>query len=124
MFKRHRQVKQWMLSLLFVLSLLIGLGVGQLRPGFGAIANAQATNAERLMQQGVESYHSNDFSAAIKAWQAALALYQADRNLQQVAMALENLARAYQALDQTSAELQSWQQAESAYRQAGNMLHA
>jgi tetratricopeptide (TPR) repeat protein len=126
---QHQFAKQSLLSLLFIISLLVGLGFEPVTPiaRFGSVVMAQtavpqAGNANQLMQQGVESYRSRDFSAAITAWQSALSVYQADRNFQQAAVALENLARAHQALDQTSAELQLWQQAESAYRELGNNL--
>ena len=130
MFKHQRRfAKQSLLGLLFIISLLVGLGFGPIMPiaKFGSVVMAQtgthqASNANQLMQQGVEYYQRRDFSAAITAWEAALAVYQTESNLQQSATVLENLARAHQALNQTSVELQFWQQAESEYRKLGNNL--
>jgi CHAT domain-containing protein len=111
------------LSLLFILSLLLGLSLGQVSATARFGSAAQRGNAVQLMQQGVEAYQRGDLAAAITAWQTALTHYQAEGNLQQTATALENLARAQQAMGQTAAELQLWQQAESAYRIAADDLH-
>lgn len=121
----YKRIKQILLSVLFVLGLLLGVGFGQVTSlAHRSHAMAQAVNAEQLTQRGVEHYQTRDFTTAIQDWETALSLYQNDGNLRQVALVLENLARAHQALRQTDEELQRWQQAESVYRQVSNFRQA
>ncbi len=125
MFSRCQKLTaKYCLILLFVLGLLLGLasGIGVPLPQTRfQTAMAQVANADQQMQQGANSYQVGDFQAAVDAWQSALVLYEAENNPEKTALTLENLARAYQALGQTSEELQAWQQAESTYRQTGNL---
>lgn len=105
-------------GLLFALALEIGMPLPH-RPFQTAVA--QVANADQQLEQGVNFYQVGDFQAAVEAWQTALTLYQAEDRVEQTALTLENLARAYQALGQTSQELQAWQQAATAYQQTGNL---
>ncbi|NJL41356.1 MAG: CHAT domain-containing protein [Leptolyngbyaceae cyanobacterium SM1_4_3] len=115
--------KRYFLSLLFAIGLVVSLTLEYSNiPLFNSAAIAQTQSAEQQMQQGVDRYSAGDFEAAITSWQSALAAYQTSSNVGRVAIASENLARAYQALGQTSEELQYWQRAGSAYQQLGDRL--
>jgi tetratricopeptide (TPR) repeat protein len=119
----HNFRKRHFLSLLFVIGLVISLAFGQISsPLLQSAAIAQVQSADQWMQQGADRYQVGNFSAAIDDWETALELYQIDNDLEKVAIALENMARAHQALGQTSEELQHWEQARFAYQQAGNRL--
>lgn len=119
-------------GILFLISLLICLGLGQLSwngvsPQVGGSVAAQMvdsdrTTANRQVQQGVERYPAGDYPAAIEHWQAALATYQAADEQENTAIVLENLARAYQALGQTDAEIRYWEQASRVYQQLNDRL--
>ena len=64
--------------------------------------NAQTTNTQLLLQQGIELYESQNFSQAVAVWQrAATAFAQEGDNLRR-ALVLSNLASAYQELGQWS----------------------
>jgi CHAT domain-containing protein len=89
---------------------------------FSSIASAQSPSAGQLLQQGVNHYQVGNFAAAIADWEASLTLYQREHEVENVALVLENLARAYQASGKTEQELQFWEQAASVYRQAGNPM--
>ncbi|HEY9697844.1 MAG TPA: CHAT domain-containing protein [Trichocoleus sp.] len=105
------------------MSLLFALGWTQISDRlFDSAAIAQAPHAEQWMQQGVDRYEAGLLTEAINNWQQALTLYRSAHNLEQTAVALENLARAYQALGQSSEELQFWEQASSVYQQLGERL--
>lgn len=115
---------------LFCLSLLLCLALGQIswRSSFqvGKAASAQTdiaqnsigdATANQQVEQGVTQYQAGEYQAAIANWETALASYQAQNNLANVAIVLENLARGYQALGQTESELRYWQQASTTYGQ-------
>jgi CHAT domain-containing protein/tetratricopeptide (TPR) repeat protein len=117
-------------GLLFVLSLLGCLYLGQWswngHRATGLSVQAQAvqpaqTTTNQQVQQGVERYQAGDYAAAIELWQAALVTYQSAGDLKSTAIVLENLARAYQALGQTDAELRTWQQANQVYQQLNDL---
>ncbi len=121
--QKHRLGRHFLLSLLFAASLLISLAFEPLiirPPNFAVVAHTRS--AEEWMQQGYDRYQAGSVVEAIADWQKALSQYQVDRNLEQAATALENLARAHQVLGQTREELQSWEQASLLYRQVSNGL--
>src|SRR4028118_1460894 len=41
--------------------------------------DARKTEADRLMQQGLQQYKTDQFPAALNSWQQALQIYRADR---------------------------------------------
>ena len=119
-----RQIyRRHLLGLLFLTSLILNLGLGHFAfppQGNGQIATAQPTNANQLVQQGVDRYQAGDFKSAIESWQIALTTYQTNNDRPNTAIILENLARAYQQLGQLDQALDAWQQVASLYRQLGD----
>jgi CHAT domain-containing protein len=80
---------------------------------------AQASDPAQQVQQGVTAYNSHQYSEAIHHWQAALAQYPSDEASLERAIILENLARAYQQLDQPSQALGHWQTTTAIYTALG-----
>lgn len=119
---------------LLCLSLLICLWFGQrsviatlpnsyqANASAGLQSNVEGLNAAQLVQRGVEHYQQGTFSEAIEVWMQALERYQAEGDLGNAAIVLENLARAYQALGQTESEIYYWEQTIQLYRQMNNPL--
>lgn len=103
-----------MLAGLFCLSLGLGLLVNH-HPARST--EPAVSGVEQQVQQGVERYQQGDFQGAIAPWQAALEYYQQHPNPANEAIVLENLARTYQSLGQTSAAIATWQQVTEHYRQ-------
>jgi CHAT domain-containing protein len=97
------------LSRFRVISFLIGLALclGLQQP-LGQ--SAPPPSPLQQVQQGVDRYQSGDYVAAIALWKTALAAYQQAGDRANAAIVLENLARAYQHLGQTTAELDTWNQ--------------
>ncbi|BAZ50270.1 TPR repeat protein [Nostoc sp. NIES-4103] len=106
-------IARYWLTVLFIASFILCLCLGNL-------VNAQTLDAAQLVNQGIESYRKADFRAAIQPWRSAVELYQKSNDLQNVAIVNENLARAYQQLDNTAATLSYWEQAIAYYRSQNN----
>ncbi|MFB2938746.1 CHAT domain-containing protein [Aerosakkonemataceae cyanobacterium BLCC-F154] len=53
------------------------------------------SQADQLLQRGIQEYRSSQFFEAIKSWEAALKIYQSLSNKQQEKMLLGNLGAAY-----------------------------
>ena len=85
--------------------------------GFGEVVTAQAPDASQLVQQGIGRYQAGDYTGAISPWQTALTVYQKTNSRANVAIILENLARAYQQLGQSEQAISHWQPAIAYYRQ-------
>jgi CHAT domain-containing protein len=84
------------LSLILTLaSGLLNQGVGNLWPS-ALLAQTRSSQSQQLLQQGREAFQAGQFAAAIQFWQQAAqrAVTEGDRNTQ--AIALSNLALAYQ----------------------------
>ncbi|NEQ23845.1 MAG: CHAT domain-containing protein [Microcoleus sp. SIO2G3] len=111
--------KRLIWGLLFSLSLMLCLWLGTVARAQPA---EQTPTPAELVQQGINRYQVGELEVAIDRWQAALAQYQASRDVANSAIVLENLARAYQRLGQTSEEIQYWQQAIEQYRQLGDRV--
>ena len=112
-----------LLRFLFLTSLLLCLGWGYWVPGAPAqqrTANVLGNDAGQLVQQGFDRYQSRDYQGAIASWQTALPLYEAQKDLANSAIVLENLARAHRHLGQTDQALKKWQQVIPLQRQLGN----
>lgn len=78
---------------------------------------AQSPAAQLLLQQGVESYQAEQFAAAVRVWQQALALFVAQTDPLQQALVWNHLSVAYQQLGQ-------WQAAEQAVAQSLSLLQS
>lgn len=116
------------LGILFVSSLALCLWFGHgfiALPGQQAIAQTppevsavhDSTTARTQVQQGVERYRMGDFQGAIAAWDTALSAYEAEGNLGNQAIVLENLARAHRSLGDATRALVYWEQATAVYEQ-------
>jgi CHAT domain-containing protein len=130
----HLHCRSLHFLVLLCLSLLICLWFGQrsviatlpnsyqANASTGLRSNVESLNATQLVQRGVEHYQQGAFSEAIEVWIQALERYQAESDLGNAAIVLENLARAYQALGQTESEIYYWEQTIQLYRQMNNLL--
>ncbi|MEH2160007.1 MAG: CHAT domain-containing protein [Nostoc sp.] len=121
--KIYKLITRYLFKVLFASSLTVCLWLGDvhlttLQATIGKLVNAQTPNAVTLVNQGVESYKKGNFQNAIQSWQSALELYQNSNNDNNVnvAIANENLARAYQQLGETEAALSYWKKVIASYR--------
>jgi CHAT domain-containing protein len=84
------------------------------------IARQDQSNAQQLVQIGVEAYQAGDYDRAISQWEK-IALSQISSPQQ--AIVLENLARAYQQVGRSSSqELTYWDRAKQIYQQLGQPI--
>ncbi|MEG4026482.1 CHAT domain-containing protein [Microcoleus sp. S13C4] len=68
------------------------------------------TQADRLMQQGLQQYQTRQFPAALNSWQQALQIYRALKNRQGEGNALGNLGAAYRSLGNYAKAIEYMQQ--------------
>ncbi len=110
----------WLTFLFFIsFTLCVWLNHVQLitpQLSIGKLVQAQAIDADQLVNKGVESYQAGNFRAAIKSWEAALELYEEKKNYNNVAIANENLARTYQQLGENEQALNYWDRVNNYYR--------
>ncbi len=111
---RVRRVFLWVCA--YTLLLTVWLGSFSSQPQF----TAQANDAQTLVQRGVKEYESGHFVDAIEPWLSAYAVYETTQDLPALAIVSENLARAYQQIGQTSAEIDYWDRAISTTQTLGN----
>ncbi len=111
--------------------LAIALGLAEVGTiGFPEVAIAQsvkernkesnalrASEAERLLQQGIKQYRTNQHEAALQSLQQALALYRAIQDRNGEAYVLMNLGNAYQTLSQYEKAIAYYEQARSIFQQ-------
>ncbi len=93
------------LLIVFSTLLLTGLQSVWLNPlTFGESAvvaqtpDARKTEADRLLQQGIEQYKTSQFEAAFKSWEQALIIYREIKDRQGEGQSLGNLGNAYSSL--------------------------
>lgn len=104
------------LMLLTLLMFSIGVTVvlpQQVKATFPTIA--QTTNAQLLIQQGIQFYQNQQFSDAVTIWLQAAAIFTQQGDNLRLALVLSNLSLAYQDLGQ-------WSAAEAALAQSLNLL--
>ncbi|MEP0898415.1 CHAT domain-containing protein [Leptolyngbya boryana FACHB-1624] len=99
----------FLLSLTATLSLLLGR--------FSSVAHS--ADPVQLVEQGIAQYRADNFKGAIATWQTALTAYSNDPVNRTIV--LENIARAYQQLNQSSEAIKIWSQLISIYRQDRNV---
>lgn len=120
---QHRRFRiRPFLLILFLCSLTFSLSLSQvsltLTPlKFSPIATAQTLNPDQLVEQGIQRYKNGDIYDAIEPWQTALTHYQNTNKRARAAIVQENLARAYQHLNQSEKALTYWENAIAYYRQ-------
>lgn len=83
----------------------------------GQVVNASSPDTKQLVRQGIKLYQAGDYKGAISFWQTTLNLYQKTKNRANEAIVLENLARAYQQLNQGEQAIGYWERAIAYYRQ-------
>ncbi|MEG4225800.1 CHAT domain-containing protein [Microcoleus sp. N9_B2] len=84
-------------------------------PHFSLPVVAQAmevseAEGDRLMQQGIQQYHTSQFPAALNSWQQALQIYRIIKNRYGEGWALGNLGAAYNSLDNYAKAIEYGQQ--------------
>lgn len=115
--KRRLRYPGW-LPCLFLLSLMVCLGVGQVAPSH---VQAETPNITQQVEQGVQRYQAGDYSGAIAVWKTALSHSRQTQNWENTAILVENLARAYQQLGQSEQAIDYWQQGVTLSRQLANL---
>ena len=100
----RKSIGRRFLGVLFLCSLTFCLWLSHVpfltwQQKLGEVVHAQS-DANKLVQQGVQSYQLVKLQDAIKYWQEALNIYQKNNNRADEAVVLENLARAYQQIGQ------------------------
>ncbi|WP_334959843.1 CHAT domain-containing protein [Nostoc sp.] len=85
------------------------------------IATAQTADISQQVEQGVKSYEAGDIRGAIETWQKTLDAYKKADNAKNAAVVSENLARAYQQLDDTKAAIAFFNEAITYYGAAKNL---
>jgi CHAT domain-containing protein len=114
--------RHWRKLVLFLCSLILCLGLNQACVLNRSLSvNAAQVNADQFVQQGIDRYQVGEFRSAIELWQTALTQYQKDR--ENTAIVVENIARAYQQLGQRELEIEYWQRAIALNRQLGESKH-
>ncbi|MGD1851405.1 MAG: tetratricopeptide repeat protein, partial [Cyanophyceae cyanobacterium] len=105
--------------------ILSGLVLGSLTiapptPALSIPIQAGSPATEQHFQRGVEAYNSSDYSAAIAAWEKALAGVRAEDDREGETDALNNLGLAYSALGQYQRAVGFYEQALALVRAAGD----
>ena len=111
---RTRQTFTWLCGLTLLLTIWLGVFSSQ------AQVDAQETDAQQLVQVGVDRYEAGNFSGAVEPWLSAYAMYETRQELAALAIVSENLARAYQEMGQTSTEIEYWTRAIATTQKSGN----
>lgn len=81
--------------------------------------DAQAPDADKLLNLGIEQIHNCQFSVAVQTLQKALKLYQQAQDFAGIVSTLTNLGVAYRNLRQTAQAIVCYQQALGLGRQIG-----
>ena len=114
-------------SLLFLASLVLGLGLHTWLPGQASqsvvaierqfivpsLASESRAAYTQVVQQGIERYQAGKFAEAIALWQQALPQISAPKDR---ALVYSNLALAYRQIGQLSQAIAQWEQAIQIYR--------
>ncbi|NEP00176.1 MAG: CHAT domain-containing protein [Symploca sp. SIO2E9] len=123
MSSRQRQSNlRKLLGTLFLCSLTFCLWLGHLptteqQIEGRTIATAQSPSLIQLVDQGVESYHQNQFLSAIDSWKPALDMAVETNDLANAAIVRDYLARAYQQIGQLNQSISYWEQVIPYYQQ-------
>jgi CHAT domain-containing protein/tetratricopeptide (TPR) repeat protein len=81
-----------------------------LLPASAQITDARKTEADRLLNQGIQQYEISQFEAAMVSWQQALQLYRELKNRQGEGRALGNLGLVYRFLGNAAKAIEYAQQ--------------
>ena len=91
--------------------LIAGTKIAKANNAAASQTQITAVEVEQLVNEGINSYYQGDFQAAIEAWQIAYSTYSATQDWSALVTISENLARAYQQIGETIAEVDYWQKA-------------
>lgn len=121
---KHRKTRiSRIFTILFLCSLTFCLSLSHIpftNYSLTTAVNAQTTNAELLVNQGVKYYSNGDYQIAIKQWLEALKIYETNKSLSNEVIVRENLARTYPQVGQISEAVKQWEKVTSIYRQLKN----
>jgi len=97
-------------------------------PSYPLYTTAQAqtsqdrkTEADKLLNQGIQQAQHSQYQAAIQSWQQALAIYQQLKDRNGEAKSLNNLGIAYRSLGKYQKAIEFHKQSLSIFRQIGNL---
>jgi CHAT domain-containing protein/Flp pilus assembly protein TadD/intracellular sulfur oxidation DsrE/DsrF family protein len=79
------------------------------------------TEADKLLNQGIQQAQHSQYQAAIQSWQQALAIYQQLKDRNGEAKSLNNLGIAYRSLGKYQKAIEFHKQSLSIFRQIGNL---
>ena len=106
---------------LFVASLVFFSGLGKITPShfilFHAPLMAQSMSPRQWVQEGIDAYQAGNYQEAVKIWNKALS---ASSEPQEKQIILENLATAYQKLNQNEQVLETLEKLEKYAIETGN----
>ncbi|MEG4584150.1 tetratricopeptide repeat protein [Microcoleus sp. MOSTC5] len=91
-------------------------------PAIAKTTDARKTEADRLLQQGIQQYQTGQLPAAMNSWQQALQIYRALKNRQGEGAALGNLGVAYRALGNNAKGIEYSQQSLAIAREIKDRL--
>jgi CHAT domain-containing protein len=114
----HFRVRR-LLGVLFLSSLLLCLGLGQI-PWQSGLVVALTVDAKQQVQRGVDRYRAGEYRGAIELWKTALQEFQKTDNKASQAIVRGNLARAYQQIGQSQQAISQWEEVVQLYRHLGN----
>ncbi len=80
-------------------------------------ANQRKTEAERLLQQGIQQYQTSQFTAALQSWQQALIIYREIKDRQGEGNATASLGNAYLSLAKYPTAIEYYQQGLKIFQQ-------
>lgn len=106
---------------LFVASLVFFSGLGKITPShfilFHAPLMAQSMSPRQWVQEGIDAYQAGNYQEAVKIWKKALS---ASSEPQEKQIILENLATAYQKLNQNEQVFETLEKLEKYAIETGN----
>jgi CHAT domain-containing protein len=85
-------------------------------------SDARTTEADRLLQQGIQQFQTSQFEAALQSWQKALTIYREIKDRLGEEQSLGNLGSAYNALGDYSKAIDYYQQSLAIAREIKDRL--
>ena len=116
---KKRRILAVFFILSFILTLCFDVSFVTNKTAFGTV-QAQARNANQLVDKGVEYYSQGEFRAAVIEWETALEIYQQSKQFEKVVIVRGNLAIAHQKLGNLDRSVKEWLSVVSLHRQLEN----
>ena len=114
-----RLVSRSSLRLIFLVSFVLALLLGQVHSPATAQQSQPNQPASQLVQDGVVAYRAGNYPQAIEHWSQALQRYPAGDHPNR-AIVHENLARTYQHIGETQTAISAWESAGEHYQASNN----